>query len=735
MKLDYFTNVIYCYHFLGGCAVAGKPHDLMKSATVIRDRPDLRDLIYAPTLRVLKPTVVPARGRFAAEGFVRNQWDRHAKRFVGNCTAQALANIVDLSNRMEETLHLEEVSPAGAKELAGDDKNMPKNPKVTKASAGMLYHRGREVEAVEQGAVIGGRKGADDEETPDGLRSLRSALKGFYHNGVCSEEVWNGRRKLNGMADSVEVASDAKRTPLGSYYRLDPILNDYHAALNEVGMIYAAAEIHEGWEELIVAKNGGVIELPKNGFGSGGAVGNHAFVIVGYTPQGFLVLNSWGEKWGLYDPGKGTHSEDTGYPGVALWRYQDWAERIIDGWVLRLGVAAPEAFKYSFGPQGLAGFIAGKIASAPTPRHELVGHYIHIDDGKLVETGTLPTAPNSIAATRNLIDCRYKEKQMQAPALTAQGEKRIYKHVLLWIAGGNEPTKEIANQIGATKDQWKDKGIYPITVIWCSDFIESALNLLDRAFQDAKAKVGKEGPSLDARAEAEARGVGRAFWRDIKLSAEKAAAKDKLGDDIPGDGGMYAAFQQLMELDPEITLHVVAEGAGAILLAELLGQLTNEEAQRIASITLNMPACTVGVFEKRFVSWIEATGNAIEILVPDGSAEKRLRVGIYGGSLLKLVQMSFEETPPVRKPLGMGLEAGKIQKRAPKSSRILGLRRIAEEMAKQHARKVAVGLLKGPVGDQPIHSMRNITTSADAFNVIEAIVEKAASRTLGGGKS
>lgn len=665
------------------------------NAKVIKDRPDLRDLPYQPTLAVLEQARAPEGGIFRRPGFVRNQWDARQGVFVGNCTAQALGSVIDLLR-----------CSAGAA--------------AQKVAAGMLYFRGHEVEAAEQGRAVGDDPG----ELPSGLRSLRSALKGFYHNGVCLDATWDGRGAFEGGADSVEVGKEARQIPLGSYYRLQPILNDYHAALNEVGAIYAAAEIHQGWEEERVRANGGMIALPEDRFGDLGAATNHAFVIVGYNQQGFLVLNSWGPDWGGYpqEPGR---PRSPRMPGVALWRYQDWAERILDGWVLRLGVTAPDAFKYSFGPQGLAGFASGEISYASTPRHELMGHYVHIDDGELVDTGTLPSTLPSLAATRELIRKRHAENPGPAGARPARSGKSTgspaYRNVMIWIAGGNEPTKEAANQVGITKDFWKSRGIYPLTVIWCSDFIESALSLLGKAFDDSLARVGRTGPQLDVRIEADARGVGRAFWRDIKLSAARAAAKDMQGD-RRGAGGMYLAFSELLQLDPAIRLHFVAEGAGSILLAELLGELTKAQRGRIASITLNLPACTVDDFEQRYLPWIEETRRGIDILVPDEHTEGRMRVGVYGRSLLDLVQMSFEEQPPVRKQDAEGLALGEIDWEARNCSRILGLRRVALATAAAHPGKVSAVELSGPASPDPIRSMRRVTMGRDAQKFVHALI-------------
>ena len=45
-----------------------------------------------------------------------------------------------------------------------------------------------------------------------------------------------------------EMAKEARETRLGAYFRLQPDISDYHAALNEVGVIYVSAQIHSNWE-------------------------------------------------------------------------------------------------------------------------------------------------------------------------------------------------------------------------------------------------------------------------------------------------------------------------------------------------------------------------------------------------------------------------------------------------------------------------------------------------------
>jgi len=83
----------------------------------------------------------------------------------------------------------------------------------------------------------------------------------------------------------------------------------------------------------------------------------------------------WGQKWGMYK----------GQPGIAHWSYEDWAENIIDAWVLRLSVPTPDAFGLSIKPVRKTTEDGQEEFSFLRPRrYEINGHFIQLDDGKLV---------------------------------------------------------------------------------------------------------------------------------------------------------------------------------------------------------------------------------------------------------------------------------------------------------------------------------------------------------------
>ena len=539
---------------------------------VVQDSPDLRDQIYRPSLRPLGQILFPRNDLLRLD--VRDQGTE------GSCAGQALASMIDFLRVA--------ASPPG---------------KISRASARMLIEFARHVEQ---------RSNASPSLPEDGVNSLRSAIKAFYHNGVCLDEHWPYRPGESCGDLTPERSKEARKLALGAYFRLEPVLNDYHAALNEAGAIYVAANVHDRWDYDAVKSANGRIKPGRQ------SIGGHAFVLVGYDQEGFLVLNSWGEGWGGYD----------GVPGLAHWSYPDWAETVLDGWVLRLAVSTPDAFHVGVGLQGLAAGMNLPIASASTPRIELVGHYVHLDDGVHVRGGRYPSSPAMLTETVRLL----KEK--------ATGAKRDYKHVLLWLAGANEATKDAVADAARLKRMWTAIGVYPITVFWCSDFVEEILGVLDGVFRKAEARVGRTGPALDRVIETEVRGAGRAFLRDIKRRSEVAATQP--------EGAMVDVLRKLGPLSEHHRLHLVAEGVGAIMAADLAarpGAPAIPGLPGFDTVTLLSPSLTEQRFRELLDSFPHGGGPKVAVVTPKSATEPRMRVGPYSQSILHLVDRAFEEGP------------------------------------------------------------------------------------------
>ena len=78
--------------------------------------------------------------------------------------------------------------------------------------------------------------------------SIRGAIKGLFRNGVCSDATAPDSPGITDWTLTYDMAKEARETRLGAYFRLTPDIGDYHAALNETGIIYASAQIHSNWD-------------------------------------------------------------------------------------------------------------------------------------------------------------------------------------------------------------------------------------------------------------------------------------------------------------------------------------------------------------------------------------------------------------------------------------------------------------------------------------------------------
>lgn len=539
---------------------------------VLPDVSDLRDRIYEPSLLDLRLNLAPPNVELSP---IRDQGNE------GACTGFALASAITLMNRFRHN----KIEPATLASVA---------------SARMLYEM----------AKINDEWPGEDYEGS----SIRGALKGFYHNGVCGDDVAPYKDGEKNWHLTVAHAKDARGVGLGAYYRLRPEIIDYHAALNEVGVIYVSATIHRGWQR---PSKG---EIKRSHLTEGG----HAFIIVGYDDKGFLIQNSWGEDWGGFQ----------GNAGVARWLYEDWSATVMDAWVLRLSVPTPDAFDLTvteptsetenlFGPE-----------SARAPRNEdIIGHVIHLNDGQLVESGKYPTPLTTIRETANLL------------ADEARDSDNEYNHLMFYAHGGLNSASASANRVRKMKEVFKRNGIYPIHFMWETGFFESLKDVIFAARNRAEGRVGSFSDFTDRVLEFMARGPGTAIWRDMKRDADQS---------FRPLGGGRKALKVLLEGNAKrakpLKIHLVGHSAGSILIAHLLDSMDamNPLNTPVASCSVMAPACTVDLFKKSYHQRIGASGSASGIsklwqynLIDQ--REQDDRVGPYQKSLLYFVSNAFED--------------------------------------------------------------------------------------------
>jgi hypothetical protein len=457
--------------------------------------------------------------------------------------------------------------------------------------------------------------------------SARGAMKGWHKHGVCSEGVWPYDPAAPDRRFTAKRASEATNRPLGAYYRVNhKDLIAMHSAIAEVGILYATAFVHDGWNKLDAE---GVIPFPGN------RLGGHAFAIVAYDDRGFWIQNSWGPNWGS--------------GGFALITYDDWLANSTDVWVARLG--APVKLRF---PAAVATAISSVAQSSDTYAFcDLRPHIVSLgNDGRFRTNGTFGTDEQDVA------DILRKDY----PRIT---ESWTRKRLLLYAHGGLVGESGAIQRVAEYRAALLKNNVYPLSFIWKTDFWSTLKNVLD----DASSRRRPEGfvdstkdfllDRLDDALEPLARSLtGKLQWDEMKENALRATTTK--------DGGLGITARLLARLirKDNAEIHIVAHSAGSILFAPLVQLLTSSGTiqagplkgtaglgLQIASCTLWAPALTVDLFKAAYVPAIQSGGikNFTLFTLTDEAERDDNCAKIYHKSLLYLVSNALERR--VRIPL------------------------------------------------------------------------------------
>ncbi|MBM3345680.1 MAG: C1 family peptidase [Betaproteobacteria bacterium] len=550
------------------------------------DRIDLRDWAYQPTLAPLTAQLVNC----AHVPKILNQGSE------GACTGFALAAVINF------LLH-----------WRGIDRRV---------SPRMLYELARRYDEWPGEAFEGS--------------SARGGMKAWARHGVCTRARWPDDRHGPGHFGQ-DAVDEARLTPGGDYYRVDyRQVRDVHAALCETGIVYATLMVHEGWDapgpttvDVIdpdAPNRAGQVTLPVIQR-KGRAASGHAVALVGYTAQGFIVQNSWGEGWGA--------------GGFALLPYEDFMLHATDLWVAQLGVPVTA----DLWAGGAADTTSGAFrAGDAVPLADIRPFVIDVgNNGLLSDRGNYWT-------TEADLERLFLET---IPARTAGWQKR---RVMLYLHGGLNSERDVAKRIVAFRDVCLANEIYPLHVMWETDWFASARHVLEDQFTEADERAG--GGFLEHLREARDRVLeltlaapGGALWREMKENAELASIGPQGAMNLVVKYAKQAKAALMKEAKAEGSgpweLHVVAHSAGAILADHAIPQLAS---LGLAWKTLQFmaPAMRMDLFKDVVMPEIAARRcPRPSLYILDDEAERGDDVGPYGKSLLYLVSNAFEAEPGV----------------------------------------------------------------------------------------
>lgn len=591
------------------------------------DRLDIRDRIYTP--RVMNLPV-----SYPDNGFIKNQLAGYIKAGMilnqgsdGACTGFGLAAVIN---------YLFWLRDASTRE----------------SSPRMIYHLAQLYDEWPGEDYLGS--------------SCRGALKGWHKHGVCSRTLWPYTVDKNDNVPAFEAPKpgwekDALSRALGVYYRIDKTsITDMQAAIVDIGAIYVSCKLHQGWADVPASKASSfskLEQLPVVSF-SEVKTGGHAFALLGYTDQGFVVQNSWGADWGLQ--------------GFAIITYDDWLVNGTDAWTVSLGVPvryvdavnrtlaekqlAPQAdippaaaFKAS-GSALLPGGVrpAGNTAHAVLSMDQAYSLTVVMgNDGGLIQR-LLEVADAAASVEKVLV---------QAPQawLKQHGKNKTLK-LALYAHGGLNSEAESLKRVAAMAPCFLANGIYPVFITWktgltetmgdvlkdklqdyltgsviSSDWLDqlkhTAVDVMDRTVENLAASIG-----------------GKSQWMQMKQNAASA-----IEDDEP-PRGLLAIAERLKQLNRELgkgklEIHLIGHSAGSIVLGHLLGLLATRKLS-VSTCSLYAPACSLEFAEGSYRPAIEngvlARENFHLYLMSDRREREDNVYQVYRKSLLYLVARAFE---------------------------------------------------------------------------------------------
>ena len=604
------------------------------------DRIDFRDRIYRPPL-VSLPDSFPFAHE--VEAFLDIYLDHKMVRDQENegaCTGFGLAVVIDyifwermVRKRLQRSdpLHMARSGPAPAgSEDDGDDSDYPE-----RVSAFMLYDVAKLYDEW-------------DGEDYSGS-SCRGALKGWHKHGVCQESMWRQSAGSSRPPDPEWRINAAKR-PLGAYYRVDArSISDLQAAIFEVRAIYCSARVHEGWVNDNLLRDDPDCRfagqpLPRIELHAG-MTGGHAFAMVGYNRDGFIVQNSWGEGWG--------------HRGFALLTYEDWIRNGNDAWVAAL--AAPMRVRTGMVshnrtdmPLAMTPTISGRSAEGGNKvevwsEEKAYDHAIVLgNEGMLIRRRV-----DAVNAQANLL-----QVALEGPLEAA---RKGCRKLVIYAHGGLDSERAAIERVMRMGPWFSANGIYPLFLVWRTSLLES----ISYIGQDKVARFLQEREKLQARGIGDlmrnaVRKLENAFDKAFEAAAEKTIGKpvwlqmkQNAAAASDGQGGVRQFVNVLKRLRQELgqelgddhamEYHLVGHSAGAILLGHMLDDFAAEAP--IESATLFAPACTTE-FALRYYGRAAEKGalrkGGVHIDVLSDGMERDDSVGPYGKSLLYLVSRALE---------------------------------------------------------------------------------------------
>lgn len=537
----------------------------------------------------------------------------------GSCTGQALASIIDILK-----LRWQFGRPSGCYRQLSKDQNKLQEWMQSRVSARMLYEMARNYEYAPDSQLSGS--------------SLRNVIKAFYHNGACVEHLAQYRSGDLSWTLSVERAKNARATTLGSYYRLSGDIFDWQSALNEVGAILTSSIIHEGWQNLECPESGAQFGANLISYKSGqqALIGGHAFALVGYNDVGFFVLNSWGDAWGrVVDK---NHKIHEGVPGVAIWRYDDWQQHVLDGWVFRLSHPATQSIGRSGGWRRNTHKLSGKRKSSE-PRLSINGHYLNLGSAGLVRRGKYPCDARTFLNTVEWLENSSPQSEQKDELKRGNN----YQSVALCFMNGTSNLDEMAAEVEDLVQVFKQNGHYPVFIFWNYAQVRHLENIINANRSTMMERHGTEDRALQLRLDRELAEFGWLFRTRMQKKIDEII--DVESENV---SPVFAAIRPLLTWAVENSkkIHILAHSDGSLLLSRFIQEIKNKcesdyDALKAHLTSYQLLAPAINGAELQPISKCRKSGCKVNLTTLSKVDELADSIGGYPASYPQLLQNIF----------------------------------------------------------------------------------------------
>lgn len=138
---------------------------------------------------------------------------------------------------------------------------------------------------------------------------LRDALKTLSKQGICYQEEFPYNEEVPTIIDKFNAVSEWKTDKyhkISSYFSIEK--NDA-TAIKRALLAHGPVMVSIKWYDDIRVNNEGIITTSQTG-----SYGYHCVMVYGYTPQGWLIQNSWSKNWG--NDGQAIYPYDYGFAEV-----------------------------------------------------------------------------------------------------------------------------------------------------------------------------------------------------------------------------------------------------------------------------------------------------------------------------------------------------------------------------------------------------------------------------------